>query len=110
MIKDRQAYEIRNGGFGILDRYKEDLNDSDSSKIKVDQELDKLEQKVDLMDSIVNELEYDFATWFSEDPDNTRLKEIKAKYNVCIRNIDLSEYVKGKSLVVYDDETGKDKD
>ncbi|PWA65574.1 hypothetical protein CTI12_AA337880 [Artemisia annua] len=76
----------------------------------VDQELDKLEQKVDLLDSIVNELEYDFATWFSEDPDNTRLKEIKAKYNVCIRNIDLSGYVKGKSLVVYDDETGKDKD
>ena len=35
MIKDRQAYEIRNGGFGILDRYEEDLNDSDSSKRKV---------------------------------------------------------------------------
>ncbi|PWA72545.1 CHASE-like protein [Artemisia annua] len=110
MIKDRQAYEIRNGGFGILDRYEEDLNESDSSKRKLDQELDKLEQKVDLLDSIVNELEYDFATWFSEDPDNTRLKDIKAKFNVCIRNIDLYGDVKGKSLVVYDDETGKDKD
>lgn len=72
--------------------------------------MDKLEQKVDLLESIVNELEYNFATWFSEDPDNTRLKEIKAKFNVCISNIDLSGYVKGKSLVVYDDETGKDKD
>ncbi|PWA72528.1 hypothetical protein CTI12_AA266440 [Artemisia annua] len=110
MIKDRQAYEIRNGGFGILDRYEEDLNDSDSSKRNVEQELDKLEKKVDLLDSIVNELEYDFATWFSEDPDNTRLKDIKAKYNLRIRNIDLYGYVKGKSLVVYDDETGKDKD
>ncbi|PWA44335.1 hypothetical protein CTI12_AA526910 [Artemisia annua] len=107
MIKDRQAHEIRNGGFGILDRYEEDLDESDSSKRK---ELDKLEQKVDLLDSIVNELEYDFATWFSEDPDNTRLKDIKAKFNVCIRNIDLYGDVKGKSLVVYDDETGKDKD
>ena len=35
MIKDRQAYEIRNGGFGILDRYEEDINEPDSSKRKV---------------------------------------------------------------------------
>ncbi|PWA44086.1 isocitrate dehydrogenase [Artemisia annua] len=86
VLVERQAYEIDNCGFGILDRYEEDLNENDSSKIK----------KVDLLDSIVTELEYDFSTWFSEDPDNPRLKDIKAK--------------KGKSLVVYDDEIGKDKD
>ena len=73
--------------------------------------MDKLEKKVDLLDSIVTELEYDFTTLFSEDPDNLRLKEIKAKFNMCIRNIDLyGDDVKGKSLVIYDDESGKDKD
>ena len=73
-------------------------------------DLDKIEKKVDLLDLIVSELEYDFTTLFSEYPDNLRLKDIKSKFNVCIRNIDLYGDVKGKSLVVYDDESGKDKD
>ena len=73
---------------------------------QLDLELDKLEQKVDLLDSIVTELEYNFSKLFSEDPDNVRLKDIKAKFNLCIRNIDLYGDVKGKSLVVYDDGNG----
>jgi hypothetical protein len=35
MIKKRQSFEIDNGGFGILDRYEDDLNGSESSRRKV---------------------------------------------------------------------------
>lgn len=59
--------------------------------------------------SILNDLEYDFTLWFSEDPDNPSLKEIKAKFMNCIRNIDLYGYDKEKILDLYDNESDKEK-
>ena len=35
MIKKRQSFEINNGGFGILDRYEDDINDNEFSRRKV---------------------------------------------------------------------------
>lgn len=59
--------------------------------------------------SILNDLEYDFTLWFSEDPDNPSLKEIKVKFMNCIRNIDLYGYDKEKILDLYDNESEKEK-
>ena len=59
--------------------------------------------------SILNDLEYDFTLWFSEDPDNPSLKEIKVKFMNCIRNIDLYGYDKEKILDLYDNESDKEK-
>lgn len=59
--------------------------------------------------SILNDLEYDFTLWFSEDPDNPSLKDIKAKFMNCIRNIDLYGYDKEKILDLYDNESEKEK-
>lgn len=54
-------------------------------------------------------MEYDFTLWFSEDPDNPSLKEIKVKFMNCIRNIDLYGYDKEKILDLYDNESDKEK-
>jgi hypothetical protein len=62
-----------------------------------------------LLDSIVNDLEYDFTLLFSEDPDNPSIKEIKAKFNNCIHNIDLYGYDKEKNLDLYDNQSEKEK-
>ncbi|GKE60418.1 hypothetical protein Tco_1510785, partial [Tanacetum coccineum] len=54
--------------------------------------MDKLDQKVTLLNLIVEDLEFQFSKSLVDHPNNSRLKDIKAKYNGIIRNTDLSDY------------------
>nr|GEX44990.1 hypothetical protein [Tanacetum cinerariifolium] len=54
--------------------------------------MDKLDQKVTLLKLIVEDLEFKFSNSLMDHPNSSRLKDIKAKYNGIIRNIDLSDF------------------
>ncbi|GKE39721.1 hypothetical protein Tco_1463126, partial [Tanacetum coccineum] len=54
--------------------------------------MDKLDQKVTLLNLIVEDLEFQFSKRLVDHPNNSRLKDIKGKYNGIIRNTDLFYY------------------
>ncbi|PWA42169.1 dnaJ domain-containing protein [Artemisia annua] len=87
-IRERDNFEFDNGGFGILDLYEKDNDDNDSSENKLD--MDKLYQNVNLLEKILSDINNEFKLSSSKNPDCPRLKEIKAKFNNCIRNEYLS--------------------
>ncbi|PWA76916.1 hypothetical protein CTI12_AA175180 [Artemisia annua] len=92
-IKDRDNYEFDNGGFGNLELYKKDNDDNDSFENKL--KMDKLSQNVDLLERILSDINNEIKICSSKIPDNLRLKEIKAKFNNCIRN----EYLSGQDTM-----------
>ncbi|GJR33562.1 RNA-directed DNA polymerase, eukaryota, partial [Tanacetum coccineum] len=57
-----------------------------------DSKMDKLDQKVTLLNLIVEDLEFQFSKSLVDHPNTSRLKDIKAKYNGIIQNTDLSDY------------------
>ncbi|GKA14130.1 RNA-directed DNA polymerase, eukaryota [Tanacetum coccineum] len=57
-----------------------------------DSKIDKLDQKAKLLNLIVEDLEFQFSKTLVDHPNNSRLKDIKAKYNGIIQNTDLSVY------------------
>ncbi|PWA91351.1 hybrid signal transduction histidine kinase M [Artemisia annua] len=73
-----------------LDRIRDD-NDSFENKLK----MDKLSQNVDLLERILSDINSEITICSSKIPDNPRLKEIKAKFNNCIRN----EYLSGQDTM-----------
>ncbi|PWA82139.1 hypothetical protein CTI12_AA182750 [Artemisia annua] len=89
-IRDKDNFEFENGGFGILDLYKKDNDDDDSFENKL--KMDKLSQNVDLLERILSDINTEIKICSSKIPDNLRLKEIKSKFNNCIRN----EYLSGQ--------------
>ncbi|PWA50240.1 dnaJ domain-containing protein [Artemisia annua] len=92
-IRDRDIFEFENGGFGILNLYEKDNDDNDSFENKL--KMDKLSQNVDLLERILSDINSEIKICSSKIPDNPRLKEIKAKFNNCIRN----EYLSGQDTM-----------
>ncbi|PWA36657.1 dnaJ domain-containing protein [Artemisia annua] len=92
-IRDRDSFEFENGGFGILNLYEKDNDDNDSFENKL--KMDKLSQNVDLLERILSDINSEIKICSSKIPDNPRLKEIKAKFNNCIRN----EYLSGQDTM-----------
>ncbi|PWA86086.1 hypothetical protein CTI12_AA142780 [Artemisia annua] len=103
-IKDRDSFEFENGGFGILNLYEKDndANDSFENKLK----MDKLSQNVDLLERILSDINSEIKICSSKIPDNPRLKEIKAKFNNCIRN----EYLSAQDKEDLNDEKDEDEE
>ncbi|PWA73621.1 hypothetical protein CTI12_AA263590 [Artemisia annua] len=89
-ISDRDNFEFENGGFGIQDLYKKDNDDDDSFENKL--KMDKLSQNVDLLKRILSDINTEIKICSCKILDNLRLKEIKSKFNNCIRN----EYLSGQ--------------
>ena len=54
--------------------------------------LDKLDQNVDLLEKFLSDIHNEFKKSSSKNLDNMKLKEIKAKFNVCIRNVEMENY------------------
>lgn len=57
--------------------------------------MDKIHQNVDLLEKILSDIKNEFKLSSSKNPDNPRLKELKAKFNNCIRN----EYLSGEDMM-----------
>nr|GEW85528.1 hypothetical protein [Tanacetum cinerariifolium] len=60
--------------------------------LTLDSKMDKLDQKVTLLQLIVEDLEFEFSNSLVDHPNSSRLKDIKAKYNRIIRNTNLSDF------------------
>lgn len=57
--------------------------------------MDKLYKNVDLLEKIISDIKNEFKLSSSKNPDNMRLKEMRAKFNLCIRN----EYLSGEDMM-----------
>ena len=54
--------------------------------------MDKLDQNVDLLEKILSDIQNEFKKSSSKNLDNMSFKEIKPKFNVCIRNVEMENY------------------
>lgn len=54
--------------------------------------MDKVDQNVDLLEKILSDIKNEFKKSSVENLDNMRLKEIKAKFNLCIQNVEMENF------------------
>ncbi|GKC67000.1 hypothetical protein Tco_1099598 [Tanacetum coccineum] len=97
-VEDNQSFDRNTGpdcrqtGLEVDNRNRNENRSHITHKSMFDSKMDKLDQKVTLLNLIVEDLEFQFSKRLVDHPNNSRLKDIKGKYNGIIRNTDLFYY------------------